>query len=90
MQIWIENLKAVAKQSNFELNIVTKETLSQYLPNKTIQSINKALASSKLTVYESTMRQLLSLAILYEQGGVWVEPYAMFLDNLNWLHEIGK
>lgn len=65
-------------------------TLTQYLLKDTIDYINLAITSNKLNLYESTRSQLISLAILHEHGGIWVEPYAFFLDNLNWFHEIGK
>lgn len=65
-------------------------TLTQYLQKETIDYINLAITSNKLNLYESTRSQLISLAILHEHGGIWIEPYVFFLDNLNWFHEIGK
>jgi hypothetical protein len=48
------------------------------------------LGSNKLNIYENTRGQLISLSILQEEGGVWVEPFTVFTDNLNWLLEISK
>jgi hypothetical protein len=52
--------------------IVTDDNMQQYLSKETIASIKQALTANKINIYESTKKQLVSLAILHEHGGVWV------------------
>jgi hypothetical protein len=51
---------------------VTDDNLKEYLTKETIDGIGQALTANKLNIYESTKKQLISLAILYQHGGVWV------------------
>jgi hypothetical protein len=55
-----------------------------------VAGINQAITTNKLTIYDYTKKQLISLAVLHEHGGVWVEPFVFLPEGLAWLRDISE
>jgi hypothetical protein len=58
--------------------------LAKYLSEEVINRISEASnhKTAKLNVYPETKKQLVSLAVLYEHGGVWLNSQTHLIGNL--------
>ena len=91
-QMWLEHTKVVCKQSNFTFTVLNDSNIERYLPKAVIQRIVHQVDPkiSKLKIYSQTKGQLISLAVLYQHGGVWMDPLLFIAENFGWLTGIGK
>jgi hypothetical protein len=64
--------------------------LKYYLSEKVIKHLHESIDAKKtqLNVYPETIKQMIALAVLYEHGGVWLEPFTFLIDNLEWIRKI--
>ena len=70
----MEHVLIRSRKSGFNFTILTPKNINHYLSLESLTKISNALSNNKTIIYNKTKVELISLAVLLELGGVWIEP----------------
>ena len=91
-KLCISDILSTANQSNFELNVLTRDNLHKYVQPSMLKKINNWKKATNLNMSsvddESVWMELVKLAVVAEHGGVWLDLPIFALGNFNWLVNI--
>ena len=80
----------LSRNKGFEIIKVDRNNIASYINPDVRLRIEEALKNKTGLVYPSTISQLFRLALLAQNGGVFLGPGVMVERDLGWIWEIGR
>jgi mannosyltransferase OCH1-like enzyme len=77
-----EKIKRTAEKEGWELHLLTKKNVKNYLPN--YEELQVKINESMLTKPQ-TVADLIRISIIYYHGGVYFDMSSILINGLKWL-----
>ena len=78
-QLSVDNMRKKVKESGFELTVIDNANIKDYVKQETLDRIQRAISSARIKTFIHTKPDLLRMALVLEQGGVYMDTTYVLL-----------